>query len=152
MNITRLRDALDAARKSDSEIKKELTDPSFLMSTKHFQCNKEELMKLLPTPATPLVDLMNDPEVCVCISVMHIFVRLCRIKRMSRELTCDYFSLLFWRLKSNSLRAVFNLHARTKLHIFLTHDLPIQGEIPVHPVYPVTNINYSLYYRFLFLH
>ena len=69
MNITRLRDALDAARRSDSEIKKELTDSTFLTSTKHFQCSKEELMKLLPTPATPLVDLMNDPEVRVCVHV-----------------------------------------------------------------------------------
>lgn len=69
MNIARLRDALDAARKSDSDIKKELTDPSFLKSMKHFTCSREELMKLLPTPSSPLVDLMNDPEVCECFCV-----------------------------------------------------------------------------------
>lgn len=83
MNITRLRDALDAARKSDSEIKKELSDPSFQACTKHFLCNEAELRKLLPTPATPLVDLMNDPEVCLCVCVsVCICVHVCGCMRV----------------------------------------------------------------------
>ena len=68
MNVQRLREALQTAQRSDADIKKELEEPSFLACMKTFLLDKEGLKKLLPVPAKPLLDLMDDNQVAISAS------------------------------------------------------------------------------------
>ena len=63
MNIYRLREALKNARKSDSDIKKELEDPSFLSCMRNLLLDKEGLKKLLPADVAPLIDFFETSHV-----------------------------------------------------------------------------------------
>jgi hypothetical protein len=61
--MLRLREALSNAKRSDSDIQRELTDQTFVMCMENFKSNKDGLQRLLPTPAAPIVDFMNDAQV-----------------------------------------------------------------------------------------
>jgi hypothetical protein len=63
VNMLRLREALSNAKRSDSDIQRELTDQTFVMCMENFKSNKDGLQRLLPTPAAPIVDFMNDAQV-----------------------------------------------------------------------------------------
>jgi hypothetical protein len=61
--MLRLREALSNAKRSDTDIQRELTDHSFVICMENFKCKKDGLQRLLPTPAVPMVDFMNDAQV-----------------------------------------------------------------------------------------
>ena len=111
MNIYRLREALKNARKSDSDIKKELEDPSFLSCMRNLLLDKEGLKKLLPADVAPLIDFFETSHV----SQIKLF-------KLS---SCIYLSIYLSIHLSISLSLSISIYLSIYLSIYISINLSI---------------------------